>query len=134
MKATIGVISFLWLFLDSLIAYYPIRLSSFYLTQRLRVSSLLSLKSDFSLEQGALLPLTDDGGVKKQVIIVGQGKVIEAGDILAIRYEALLDQGAYSEYPFAASEKETCIVRDGSLITGWDIGQDQLVLIYVVSF
>jgi hypothetical protein len=63
--------------------------------------------------------LTSDGGVIKEVISLGQGKNIDTGDILAIKYEAKIKNEVK---PFAKSDKETCIVKDGSFIKGWDIG------------
>lgn len=62
--------------------------------------------------------LTKDSGVKKRVLISGQGRKIEAGDILAIEYTASLKNGQI----FARGDQEQCIVKDGSLIKGWDIG------------
>lgn len=65
------------------------------------------------------ISLTSDGGVVKNLIGKGQGKDVEVGDILAIKYQAFVKG---QNKPFAKSEKETCIVKDGSFIKGWDIG------------
>jgi FKBP-type peptidyl-prolyl cis-trans isomerase len=54
----------------------------------------------------------------KEVIAKGTGKGIEAGDILAGEYVAYV-RGA--EKPFAKGDREKFIVKDGSLIKGWDI-------------
>lgn len=81
----------------------------------IRTKQLLKMSSLTSIET---VELTKDGGVKKKVIISGQGRKIEAGDILAIEYTASLKNGPI----FARGEQEQCIVKDGSLIKGWDIG------------
>lgn len=62
--------------------------------------------------------LTKDGGVKKIILGPGTGRKIETGDILAIEFTASLKDGQI----FAKGDKEKCIVKDGSLIKGWDIG------------
>lgn len=54
-------------------------------------------------------------GVAKEMVGKGQGRSIEAGDILAIDYSA-----SFQGKVFARSAKEQFIVRDGSLIKGWD--------------
>lgn len=56
-------------------------------------------------------------GVSKETIARGQGRRIEAGDILAIDYSA----GVVGGEVFAKSPKEQFIVKDGTLIKGWDI-------------
>ena len=65
------------------------------------------------------IDLTNDGGVVKELISKGGGKQVDTGDILAIKYQAYLKD---SNKIIAKGEKETCIVKDGSLIKGWDIG------------
>lgn len=65
------------------------------------------------------IDLTNDGGVIKEVVSKGFGKQVETGDILAIKYQAYLKA---TNKVIAKSEKETCIVKDGSLIKGWDVG------------
>ena len=64
------------------------------------------------------IELTKDGGVKKITLIPGQGRQVETGDILAIEYAASVKGGIL----FAKGEQEQCIVKDGSMIKGWDIG------------
>eukprot|EP01038_Epipyxis_sp_PR26KG_P005858 gene5858-8081_t len=71
----------------------------------------------------AATTLTPDGGVVKDVIIPGQGKRIEPGDILAIEYDASIKG---SQKPFAKGDREQVIVRDGSLIKGWDLAVDSM--------
>jgi len=63
--------------------------------------------------------LTKDGKVVKTVLTPGQGKRIEVGDILAVEFSASF-KGATR--PFAKGDKEQFIVKDGSLIKGWDVG------------
>ena len=67
--------------------------------------------------------LTSDKGVVKEVISPGQGRRIEAGDILAIEYAASVKG---SKTPFAKGNKEQFIVKDGSLIKGWDIAIESM--------
>ena len=67
--------------------------------------------------------LTKDSGVIKDIIVPGQGQKIEAGDILAIEYKASV-KGSLT--PFAKGEKEQFIVKDGSLIRGWDIAVESM--------
>lgn len=55
-------------------------------------------------------------GVSKELVSKGAGRSIEPGDILAIDYSASV-QGKV----FARSNKEQFIVKDGSLIKGWDV-------------
>mmetsp|Transcript_11031 Transcript_11031/g.11040 ORF Transcript_11031/g.11040 Transcript_11031/m.11040 type:complete len:283 (+) Transcript_11031:55-903(+) len=86
-------------------------------------SNIRFLKSTAFLKMSTVssvtpVELTRDGGVKKTLISSGQGRKIETGDILAIEYTASLKDGNI----FAKGEQEQCIVRDGSLIKGWDIG------------
>lgn len=54
-------------------------------------------------------------GVTKELLVKGTGRAIEAGDILAVDYAAYA-QGAV----FAKNSKEQFVVKDGSLIRGWD--------------
>lgn len=67
--------------------------------------------------------LTSDKGVVKEIINPGQGRRIEAGDILAIEYAASVKG---SKSPFAKGNKEQFIVKDGSLIKGWDIAIESM--------
>ena len=66
----------------------------------------------------AVLSLTDDNGVRKEVVNSGGGKKIETGDILAVEFVAMLLD---TKEVFAKGDKEQFIVNDGSLIKGWDI-------------
>lgn len=66
----------------------------------------------------AIVSLTDDNGVRKEVLASGSGKKIETGDILAVEYVAMLLD---TKEVFAKGDKEQFIVNDGSLIKGWDI-------------
>ena len=75
-------------------------------------------KLNYNRMFSGLVELTKDGGISKQVISNGQGKAVETGDILAIKYEAKIKG---KNKPFARAEKETCIVKDGSFVKGWDI-------------
>lgn len=81
-----------------------------------RIEPLFSTKSK-------RVELTSDNGVVKDVILPGQGRKIEAGDILAIEYAASV-RG--SPVPFAKGNKEQFIVKDGSLIKGWDIAIESM--------
>ena len=54
-------------------------------------------------------------GVTKELLAKGTGRAIEAGDILAVDYAAYA-QGTV----FAKNSKEQFVVKDGSLIRGWD--------------
>lgn len=81
-----------------------------------RLTSLLSTKQ-------RNFELTSDKGVLKEVITPGQGRRIEAGDILAIEYAASVKG---SKTPFAKGNKEQFIVKDGSLIKGWDIAIESM--------
>ena len=67
--------------------------------------------------------LTSDKGVVKEVLVSGKGRRIEAGDILAVEYSAFI-QG--QKVPFAKGNKEQFIVKDGSLIKGWDIAIESM--------
>ncbi|KAJ1413190.1 hypothetical protein B484DRAFT_316124, partial [Ochromonadaceae sp. CCMP2298] len=60
-----------------------------------------------------------DGGVTKELLARGDGKAIEAGDILAVEYYCSI-KGQASK-PFAKGDKEQFIAKDGSLIRGWDL-------------
>ena len=80
-----------------------------------------SFKLQSTLEN--VIELTKDGGVKKNVIMKGQGRKIEPGDILAIEYKASVTG---SSTPFAKGDKEQFIVKDGSLIKGWDIAIESM--------
>lgn len=78
----------------------------------------LQLRASSVTASDDLKDLTKDGGVKKIVLGPGSGKKVETGDILAIEFTASLKDGMI----FAKGDKEKCIVKDGSLIKGWDIG------------
>jgi hypothetical protein len=81
-------------------------------------------RSSRSLQMTAV-QLTPDGGVVKETITKGQGKKIEAGDILAIEFAAYVKG---SKTPFAQGNREKFIARDGSLIKGWDIAVDSMTV------
>lgn len=66
----------------------------------------------------ATIQLTKDGGVVKETMVPGEGKSVEAGDILAVEYFAAVKG---SNRPFAKGDKEQFIAKDGSMIKGWDI-------------
>lgn len=89
---------------------------------RAMVSPLFSKAKSLTMS-ASVVELTKDGGVKKQVVEVGQGKGIEPGDILAVEYAAYVKG---SNKPFAKGEKEKFVVRDGSLIKGWDVAVDSM--------
>lgn len=59
-----------------------------------------------------------EGEIVKAIITKGQGRKVEAGDILAVEYSAYV-QG--SNKPFAKGDKEKFTFKDGSMIRGWDI-------------
>lgn len=67
--------------------------------------------------------LTSDKGVLKEVLVSGKGRRIEAGDILAVEYSAFIEG---QKVPFAKGNKEQFIVKDGSLIKGWDIAIESM--------
>lgn len=71
-----------------------------------------------SLCQMSAVELTSDGGVLKEVLIKGQGRPIEAGDILAVEYAAYVKG---SKKPFAKGDQEQFIAKDGSMIKGMDV-------------
>ena len=101
--------------ISPLLAFNPILTrSSSSVVQRL--SPLLSTKQ-------RNFELTSDKGVVKEVISPGQGRRIEAGDILAVEYAATVKG---SKTPFAKGNKEQFIVKDGSLIKGWDIAIESM--------
>jgi len=64
------------------------------------------------------VPSFSDGGIVKDQIVKGEGRSIEAGDILAVAYTATV-KGCPK--PFAKGEKEQFIVKDGSMIKGFDV-------------
>ena len=72
----------------------------------------------FTATEG-LIEISKDGGVKKIVLVPGQGRKVETGDILAVEFSASLADGGKL---FAKGDKEQFILKDGSLIKGWDIG------------
>jgi hypothetical protein len=76
--------------------------------------------------------LTKDGGVTKELLARGDGKAIEAGDILAVEYYCSI-KGQASK-PFAKGDKEQFIAKDGSMIRGWDLAVGSMkVGLYIVS-
>ena len=84
----------------------------------LRPAGLLKRASSrSSLFAAQQLQLTADGGVVKDVLVPGTGKKVETGDILAVEYVARVGSRV-----IAKGEKEKFVLKDGSLIKGWDIG------------
>lgn len=63
--------------------------------------------------------LSNDGSIYKEIETKGQGKSIEAGDILAVEYVAKVKG---SSTPFAKGNQEKFVFKDGTMIKGWDIG------------
>lgn len=69
--------------------------------------------------------LTKDGGVTKELIIRGQGRSIEPGDIVAVSYSASV---LGSPKPFAKGDKEQFVVKDGSMIKGIDVAISSMLV------
>ena len=84
-----------------------------------------------SLADDRYIDLTSDRGVLKKVIQIGQGRSIEAGDIVAVAYTASVKG---SSKPFAKGEKEQFIVKDGSMIKGIDVAISSMVVGERASF
>lgn len=61
--------------------------------------------------------VTSDGEVVKQLLQAGNGKITEAGDILAVEYSAYV-QG--ETRPFAKGDRVKFVFKDGSMVKGWD--------------
>lgn len=78
-----------------------------------------------SITSMSVVELTKDGGVKKEILANGKGKKVEVGDILAAEYTAYVKG---SSKPFAKGDKERFIVKDGSLIKGWDIAVNSMTI------
>lgn len=93
--------------------------------QRSVRTSLSTLKRLSPIHSTAVrtVELTSDKGVTKEILNPGQGRKIEAGDILAIEYAASVKG---TKTPFAKGNKEQFIVKDGSLIKGWDIAIESM--------
>jgi hypothetical protein len=62
-------------------------------------------------------------GLTKETLATGSGRAVEAGDILAIDYAAYAERKV-----FAKSNREKFIVRDGSLIKGWDVAVSSMII------
>ena len=77
-----------------------------------------SVSADGS-SSSSMVQLTSDGGVQKDLLVVGTEQAIQTGDILAVEYQAYLEG---SNRPFSIGEKQQFIFQDGSMIKGWDIG------------
>eukprot|EP01041_Mallomonas_annulata_P000522 gene522-998_t len=105
-------ISLLVLSLSSVVSLQPTRCNRNFIST--------SRKSSIQMASTLIAPieLTKDGGIKKVILTASQGRKIETGDILAIEYAASVKGGMM----FAKGDQEQCIVKDGSLIKGWDIG------------
>lgn len=63
--------------------------------------------------------ITPDEAITKEIVLKGQGKLVETGDILAIEYSARVEG---ESTPFAKGDQEKFVFKDGTLIKGWDIG------------
>ena len=118
------MISYYELYIVILVLSYYIIVDGFQsnLIIRSRISknpTNIYLYSSVSSSSSQVIELTQDGGVKKEVIEKGTGKKVEDGDILAIQYEAKLKN---LEKVIAKGEQEKFVLKDGSLIKGWDIG------------
>mmetsp|Transcript_34789 Transcript_34789/g.33107 ORF Transcript_34789/g.33107 Transcript_34789/m.33107 type:complete len:293 (+) Transcript_34789:146-1024(+) len=85
--------------------------------------SIISRLSPLSSTREKVVELASDKGVIKEIISFGQGRKIETGDILAIEYSAYVKG---SKSPFAKGNREQFIVKDGSLIKGWDIAIESM--------
>lgn len=79
-----------------------------------RRSTLFATTTPFT----AVSTLTPDGEVTKEVLTKGTGKLIEAGDILAVEYTAFVHG---SKKPFAQGSQQKFTFKDGSMVKGWDI-------------
>lgn len=77
-----------------------------------RISSL------FVTSFTAVSTITPDGEITKEVLSKGTGKLIEAGDILAVEYSAFVHG---SKKPFAQGNQQKFTFKDGSMVKGWDI-------------
>lgn len=82
-------------------------------------TSTSSSSTSTSSSSSSMVQLTSDGGVQKDLLKIGNGNSVQAGDILAVEYQAYLEG---SKKPFAVGEKQQFILQDGSMIKGWDIG------------
>ena len=67
--------------------------------------------------------LTGNGAVRKEVIVPGTGKAVEPGDILAAAFSAKIKGG---DRPFAKGDQEKFVVKDGSMIKGWDVAVESM--------
>ena len=65
----------------------------------------------------SFIDLTSDQGIKKELITPGQGRKVETGDILAVEYSARI----VGDKVFAAGDKKQFILKDGTMIKGWDL-------------
>jgi len=88
------------------------------LTGRAYSSAAITTSRNWPLRMATTL-LTPDEGVVKEIVQSGEGKAIEAGDILAVEYYAAVK--GHASKPFAKGDKEQFIVQDGSTIKGWDV-------------
>lgn len=98
-------------------------LVSFRINNDIKSSSLTYRLSPLQSTKQKFYDLTSDKGVIKEIINPGTGRKIEVGDILAIEYAAKIKG---NKIPFAKGNKEQFIVRDGSLIKGWDIAIESM--------
>ena len=98
-----NMFSFIILILPNILAFRSITKASLFTQNGFKLKSTLNL-----------IELTNDGTITKEIVGKGQGKSIETGDILAIRYQAMIKG---QDKPFAKSDKETAIVKGIILIT-----------------
>lgn len=90
-----------------------------------RSMSNAQLIKDYNDNLVDTVDLVSDGSITKQLLAKGTGKKIEDGDILAVEYSARVRGEAR---PFAKGDKEQFIVKDGSLIKGWDIAISSMTI------
>ncbi|CAM9702446.1 unnamed protein product [Choristocarpus tenellus] len=68
---------------------------------------------------GAVVDLTGDGGVTREMLKEGQGKGMVAGDIASVKYTGkVVETGEI----FSAGERYMTTLEDGTMISGWDTG------------
>ena len=97
------MLSFIVLILPSVVAFRSIQKVPLFTQNGFNLKSTINL-----------IELTNDGTITKEIVGKGQGKSIETGDILAIRYQAMIKG---QDKPFAKSDKETAIVKGILIIT-----------------
>lgn len=120
-KSIIVLLTLLMLYNENCLLCFSFKIKNIRNNKINNISILkMSTKSVMSQQTPLLsIDLTNDGSVIKEVLVKGTGKKIEVGDILAVEYTAMIKG---SNIPFAKGDKEKFIVKDGSLIKGWDVG------------